>query len=424
MSTLQPGVVAPGAHPHRRPVGAVVAVVVASVLTVAGCSSDGSKPAVTGTVSSQPVTCAWPTRADRATLNVAYPDTGATYWTTRYRLAPGERVEIAGSYPAARYFSFVTYHPSGGVRGSVPDRDIEPSRGTNPFAGEGEGEDGDGDSGGTRPTGRYVVRITPKVDREQPPANTIPGGATGTVIYRVYLPDDARDAKGGVALPTLRVVGTGGASRTLAPCATSGSNPEAVRIVDENGPATDRPAPPQPVFIRPEAGAARLFPNPDNVYLATIVKYTPGQLVVVRGSAPSFPDTAVGDPITGEEQVRYWSVCTNEYRKPYPVTDCVADEHVPVDAQGRYTIVVSTPAERPANATKEQGVAWLDWGSTTVDGLLLVRNMLPAPGFTQSALDVPAGALASATMGPYAPVGRYCPVADFARGGAAACEAG
>ena len=66
-------------------------------------------------------------------------------------------------------------------------------------------------------------------------------------------------------------------------------------------------------------------------------------------------------------------------------------------------------------------MAWLDWGPTTVDGLLLVRNMLPAPGFTQSALDVPAGALASATMGPYTPTGRYCAVADFARGGPGAC---
>ena len=73
------------------------------------------------------------------------------------------------------------------------------------------------------------------------------------MIYRVYLPDDTRDATGGVPLPTLRVVGTGGAVRTLTPCATSGSNPEAVRIVDENGPATDRPAPDQPLFVRPAA---------------------------------------------------------------------------------------------------------------------------------------------------------------------------
>lgn len=408
------------ARRHRRPGRPVAVVAVAAALLVAACSSDGSKPAATGTVTRQPVTCAWPTRADRATLNVAYPDTGATYWTTRYRLARGERIEVSGVYPAARYFSFVTYHPDGGVRGSVPDRDIEPSRGTNPFAGDtADAAEGDG-----RGADRYVVQIVPKVDAEQPPANTIAGGATGTVIYRVYLPDDAKDAQGGVALPTLRIIGSGGAVRTLAPCATSGSNPDAVRIVDENGPATDKAAPAQPVFVRPAAGSARLFPNPDNVYLATIVKYTPGRLVVVRGTAPSFPDTAAGDPITGDEQVRYWSVCTNEYRKPYPVTDCVADEHVPLDAEGNYTIVISTAAERPPNATRENGVAWLDWGSTTVDGVLLVRNMLPAPGFTQSALDVPAGALASATMGPYAPAGRYCAVADFTRGGAAACSAG
>lgn len=414
MSTPSPEVRAPGPRYRHRFVSAAVAV----ALLVAACSSDGAKPATTGTVSRQPVTCAWPTRADRATLNVAYPDTGATYWTTRYRLGPGERIEVAGAYPAARYFSFVTYHPSGGVRGSIPDRDIDPATGTNPFAGD-PGSDG---RGAAHRGGRYVVRIVPTVNEDQPPANTIPGGRTGTVIYRVYLPDDPRDAKGGVALPTLRAVGSGGAVRTLAPCATSGSNPDAVRIVDANGPATDRPAPAQPLFLRPAAGSARLFPNPDNVYLATIVKYTPGQIVVIRGKAPSFPDTAKGEPVTGKEQVRYWSVCTDEYRKPYPVTDCVADEHVPLDADGNYTIVVSTAAERPPNATTENGVAWLDWGPTTVDGLILVRNMLPAPGFTRSALDVPAGALASATMGPYAPAGRYCAAGDFAAGGAGACR--
>lgn len=400
----------------RSRLGRTAAVLVALLLVA--CSSGGSKSATTGTVSRQPTTCAWPARADRTTSNIAYPDTGATYWSTDYRLARGERIEVAGRFPAARYFSFVTYHPDGGVRGAIADRDIEAAAGVNPFAGASDG-------GATpRGQGRYVVDVTPKVDEDRPPTNTVPGGAGGKLIYRVYLSDDAADARGGVPLPTVRVVGSGGAVRTLTPCPTSGADPASERTVDRYGPATDKPAPAQPVFVRPAAGSARLFPNPDNVYLATIVKYTPGQLVVVHGTAPSFPDTAAGDPITGKEQVRYWSVCTNEYRKPYPVTDCVADEKVPLDAEGNYTIVVSTKAERPANATREHGVAWLEWGSTAVDGVLLVRNMLPAPGFTQSALDVPAGALASATMGPYAPAGRYCAVADFARGGAAACGAG
>jgi len=36
---------------------------------------------------------------------------------------------------------------------------------------------------------------------------------------------------------------------------------------------------------------------------------------------------------------------------------------VPLDANRDYTIVVSRPEDRPANATEENGVAWMDWGT-------------------------------------------------------------
>jgi hypothetical protein len=372
----------------------------------------GSARPVSGTVSEQPGTCAWPTRADPATLNVGYPDTGATYWATRHRLVPGEHLEITGAYPAARYFSFATYRTTGEVRDSVPDRDVAAIEGANPYAGASEGRPG---------RGRYVVRV---VRRSSDEADGLVGGANGAVVHRVYLPESARDRAGGVPLPTLRAVGTGGAVRTLRPCAKSSASPDAVEMVDRNGPPTDRSAPARPTFVRPGGDANRLFTDVDNVYLATIVRYAPGRLVVVQGRAPSFPDTGSGARITGKEQVRYWTVCTYEYRTPYPVTACVADESVALDADGNVTVVVSTKAERPANATRAEGVTWLDWGSTKVDGAILVRNRVPAPGFTKSSLDVPAGAPAASTMGRYAPVGRYCAATDFARGGAAACRGG
>lgn len=388
---------------------------VAMLLAACSSGSGGGSSAGSGggraTLSVQPSPCAWPTRADRQTLNVAYPDADATYWATRYVLGRGERLEIDGVFPAARYFSFVTYYPDGGVRGAVNDRSIAPASVANPFAGTGAGTPG---------RGRYVVRITPRGARA---ANTVAGGATGSVIYRVYVPTDAKDPGGGVPLPTMWLVGHTGARRRMAPCATPGPNPATTRLIERNGPPTTTAAPARPIFIRPAATAARLYPNPDNVYLATILHYTPGRLVVVRGRAPTFPDTRAGQPITGREEVRFWSVCTNEYRKPYPVTDCVPDAAVPLDRDGNFTVVISTAAERPANANGSAGVAWLDWGSTAVDDVVLVRNMLPGAGFDQSALNVAPGSLAATTMGPYAPSGVYCAVADFARGGPAACPA-
>ncbi|MEZ5205021.1 MAG: hypothetical protein R2701_11770 [Acidimicrobiales bacterium] len=36
-------------------------------------------------------------------MNIAYPDTAATYWTMSYALAPDEHLELAGQFPGARY---------------------------------------------------------------------------------------------------------------------------------------------------------------------------------------------------------------------------------------------------------------------------------------------------------------------------------
>src|SRR4029079_715724 len=130
-------------------------------------------------------------------------------------------------------------------------------------------------------------------------------------------------------------------------------------------------------------------------------------------------------PIGGDEQVRYWSMCTNEYRKPYPVNPCVLDRDGAVDADGWYTLLVSAPEDRPANATAANGVTWLDWGPTEVNGLLLLRNMLASPTFPESAINLQPGTLATTTMGDYAPKGAYCTKVAFeARGADATRGAG
>ena len=188
-----------------------------------------------------------------------------------------------------------------------------------------------------------------------------------------------------------------------------------------NGPATNAPAPATPSFIRPGNDAARLYPDPDNVYIATILAYRRGRLVVVRGRAPTFPDTRAGVMITGAEQVRYWSWCTNEYRKPYPVSACVPDEAIPVDANGEFTLVVSTREDRPAHTRPADGVVWLDWGSTKVDVLLLLRHMLAAPGFAESAINLAPGQSATPAMGAYAPRAAYCTAEQYAAGGPESC---
>jgi hypothetical protein len=434
-----------------------VPVALACVVLVAACSDDTGDDAQSSDSGTPSTTdagdglCAWATRADDETLNIAYPDAAATYWGLAYDLAPGETLELHGSFPAARYASFITYHPTGGAIDVLTDRDIEPDPGSeNPFAGgdpladrdytvvlRADGDDGPnvilaGDEGApsssTLPADGGTATTAPPVTLppDLEPAHVLGSGGDdglkGSILYRVYVPEDAADPTGGAGLPEVAVVDPDGKARPVPTCAAPGPNPVGEALVEAYGPATDRPAPATPVFVRPAAGAARLFPNPDNVYIASIAAYEPGRIVVIRGTAPTFADPPGGRPIGSGEQVRYWSLCTNEYRKPYPVSHCVLDRDVVLDDGGRYTIVVSTPDDRPPNATAEEGVTWLDWGSTDVDNLLLLRHMLADPGFDESAINVEPGTLASTTMGDYAPVGTYCESSAFASGGAAACS--
>ena len=398
--------------------------------------------------------CAWAVRADAETLNIAYPDTAATYWAISYDLAPSETLELSGTFPSARYASFNSYGPHGGAIDVLTDSDIRPDAGsTNPFADGADDTDGDH---------RYTVVVSAEETHEDQPnmigalpnsetaplptgiapstttgagadpgpedANRLGSGerggpdvASGTVLYRVYLPDDPADPVGGTGLPDITAVTAEGERRAVPTCESPGPSSRAIELVENHERDTDRPAPPQPVFVRPQTSDANLYPNPDNVYIASIAEHRPGQIVVVQGLAPTFPDPSDGRPVGTGEQVRFWSLCTNEFRKPYPVTACAADRDTVLDSAGRYTYVISTPHDRPANATRADGVTWLDWGSTEVNNLLLMRHMLADPAFPEAATNVEPGAVVAPSMGEYAPSGTYCGVDLFELGGAAAC---
>ena len=90
-----------------------------------------------------------------------------------------------------------------------------------------------------------------------------------------------------------------------------------------------------------------------------------------------------------EVDLRYWSLCKYRSIADGAADDCVYDEQAPLDAHNRYTIVVSTPEVRPANARPECGVAWMNWGvgdgiGNPHGGFLAFRHMLPSAGFKNS----------------------------------------
>ena len=393
-----------------------------------GCSSDDPRDVTSSGAAERAAVasvvgdagCAWAVRADKETLNIAYPDTSATYWATSYQLAEGQHLELRGTLPQAEYASLITYGPSGGALDALTDHEIELDEGAaNPLTvmtlATPDGP----------PT--YTAAITARPPHSDPArrndlaAGTAEGSQplSGTVLYRVYLPDEAGDPTGGVGLPEVSVVGPGTTRTPIATCAKPGPSAAARALVEQYGPSTDRAIPTEPIFIRPGALAATLYPNLDNLYLATIAAHEPGRVVVVTGTAPRIDRPAFHPP--GVNGVRFWSVCTNEFVKPYPVSSCASHRDIALDENERFTIAISTKADRPANATAANDVTWLDWGATDTPLLVLIRHLLPSPDEPTSAANLAPESLAITSMGPYAPIGRLCTTATFETAGPTAC---
>src|SRR5918992_2106859 len=146
-----------------------------------------------GTASAQGVdlTCQFAlTRLDHTTTNVLALDTNAVYWATHYAAAPGSRIRIEGHYPFARYFSWNAYDPAGRPIDALSDLQIPPD-----------------------PPGAYTAFVAFGPRPADPAPNTMYTGEspTGQLWYRVYVPEEGRDAKGGVPLPRVTLEGPAGA---------------------------------------------------------------------------------------------------------------------------------------------------------------------------------------------------------------------
>ncbi len=368
-------------------------------------------------------------KSDSALLNVAFPDESATYWITMFPAA--SRLEIRGRYPEARYFSFHSYDSLTRPTGGLADFEIDPVHGRNPFR----------RGATTGKSGRYRVTVEPTAAPVSPAANTLYAGATeegvpnptGLLIYRVYAADDPDDPRGSVPLPDISVHPLGGAPQPLSRCipapppaggdiAAALRNlefPEALPRVIPYPPAEN---PPRWRPFRGFIGSGFFFSNRHiGAYGLLHISRQYGEVVVFRGRAPSFPDTAAGERPSARRQMRYWSICQNELVTQRYVA-CTADHETPLDRRRRFTVVISDPGDRPVNATAERGVAWLPWGGT-YDGAVIYRHMLARDTFAHSWRAVPEGVDPAASMGAYYPRATYCTTADFEAGGWRACAA-
>ncbi len=462
----------------------VVALGAVALVAAAACGSSGGDGgggegagATTTTGVTTPVppseSCFWSDAVTAAANNTQYPDSGAAYWFSSYTLPEGATLRLHGVYPHARYASFNAYgpDPDTGVDGvpvaAVADVDLAPDEGSsNPFV---VGADR------TVAARAYTLDVVAAGEAGGAGAGSgstvLDGGAAEQqLIYRVYVPDDGRDVTGDGGLPEAELVlGDGTVLTGEDGCAELGVDTElhteGLPSLDEatyrdlvalGDPATHPAFDPvewhaffntrhallstfyahtaqEPALAGVDATeVGGFYSNADNAYVVAAVNRLLGpdpdghNLLVLEGTAPTTPATFDGEPTMGEGEVRYWSLCQNESPVTTRVSGCLYDEQVPTDEEGRYTIVLGLPEDRPDNATEECGVAWLDWGpgdgvSRETAGTLLLRNMLPADDFAAAIQRVDAPGEEAAVLGEHLPTGTYVTPDGFADRG---CPAG
>ncbi len=371
--------------------------------------------------------CSWDLESDPDTVNAAYPDTSANYWSHVYTATPDTELVIHGTYPKARYFSFHVYQPSGVAIDSIYDTEIVPDPGSaNPFVGKvakGKPE-------------QYTVTVLFTAIPADPAPNTLYAGQQdiddapnpgGILMFRTYVPDDLSSPEGSVPYPTVTWQTTGGTVlASEAACSTNVPSTGGIVAQELNSQSFPVQVPTSGVSAVPtwtKAGSSPyygFFGNQQNAYLTSTISRADGYLVVVHAKAPTFPNTTKGQPAYKPSQVRYWSVCENNVDTQ--VISCDPD-YESNERDGSYTYVISDPSTRPTNAIAKDGVAWLPWGSTEPEGVMILRNMVPSPSFPNSIQDISSSETAQEVMGPYYPTAAYCTTSLFESGGWQACFA-
>lgn len=101
-------------------------------------------------------------------------------------------------------------------------------------------------------------------------------------------------------------------------------------------------------------------------------------VAVLTGRKPVTPTTVDGDPVMQGGEARWYSITTYDdfldlfdlgraYGQPIST---VYDEQIITDEDGYFTIVFAREDERPANATAENGVTFVEWGPRGTAGVM------------------------------------------------------
>ena len=406
-----------------------------------------------------------------------WPDSQSTYFIGRLKMPPGSSLTLHYTYPHARYFQFALYIWDGTTFVSTGEalagKNIEPDPGsTNPFR-----------VGADRlaEPRNFTLRILAEdalADPKQAVANTLYAGSEGSelqFVNRIYLADQGWDGAGwglasspsaGRGLPVYEGMLADGTKLTAEEVVEQFARPmegatkppvsaeQWVKLVKAktNDPTLDpatAPAHEEPQwekywnfrysilgsFMTPEerakipaAGAIDGGGDPTTQYFFLHLSRKFGPVYVMRGKMPTFPNTYAGTggwglEVMPEAQTQYWSLVSCEAAPSGQIVDGLTDMQVPLDEDGYYTIVYSRREDRPANATTENGIAWIEWSlrgeglavphNRADFGMLMLRIMATNPDWQERPDNVTEPGMEEAVMGAYYPKGYYTTKASF-----------
>jgi len=398
-----------------------------------------------------------------------YPDKSATYFD--FNIHWEGNLTLRGRFPNARYFSITVANQLGNgqlgdgnfLRG---DQIIPDPGSSNPFL----------SSNLRNVTNRnYTVQIIKGEPPSNPPVNTIFTGPLSNknrahISIRTYLVDKGYDGTGNVplyevgnGLPTVSLDLPGG-NRITGPELLKILNAE--KLGDPNGYETAEwlsnidkskdkinapcfPLPTSQVFWNTDYSVTGAFEadhpekrvrdyppddsggfanNPDTKYMVILFSFSYGEILVVRGTIPTHPNTRKGEvKLPKDPQVQYFSVSTAAAPSYGAGWHTICDEEFYVDDDGNYTIVVSWPWNRPNNAIPENNVNWISpgdgeghyIGARIWVGTLYFRYQNPSDNWKESPANIPMPSLENPIpqdpiiMGKYYPRGEYMSKKDF-----------
>jgi len=154
--------------------------------------------------------CFWagPYVKENPVTNIAFPDAGAKYWTGKYTLPEGAKLELWGRFPHARYMSFNSYNANIGPNGEQPtyapvdvvrDEDMDTLHrfATNPFV------DGANRKAFLR---GYKLELASGMPQESDSPNvlrsSVADGEQAVIVLRHYVEDEGLGATAGEFLPS------------------------------------------------------------------------------------------------------------------------------------------------------------------------------------------------------------------------------